>query len=268
MSLLSESDIKEIERIAVEAGQILLDKASHIGQIDFKADGSGIVTEADRASEEFIIFNLENSFPGSSFLAEESGLSKNAGRLDDPLQLGNRWIIDPLDGTNNYAHQFPWYCVSIGLEMNGEMVAGVIYQPVLKELFSASKGNGAFLNGQEISVSSVKKLEESLLTVGFYYYRDEILDREVELFRKVHKKALGIRRPGSAALDLAYVAAGRLDGYWERGLNSWDMAAGYVIAREAGARFSKYNGKEFSIYEPELLVTNGLIHEQLQSLLK
>ncbi len=268
---MKNRDLLEIERIAQAAGKLLLSMSHSFGRATLKEDGTGLVTAADNAAEELIISELERSFPGTSFLAEESGLREGdaaQGQELHPRAKGSRWIIDPLDGTNNYAHHFPWYCVSIGLETDGEVEAGVIYQPVLQETVSAWKGQGATLNGEAIFVSEIRSVDQALLTVGFYYHRHEILEQEIARFGQVHKKALGIRRPGSAALDLAYVAAGRLDGFWEKGLNPWDMAAGVCIAREAGALISRYDGSEFSLYGKELLVTNPYIHSELLQLLR
>lgn len=261
-----KTDLKEVERIARDAGLILLEYSQKMLRVVHKADGAGLVTDADTASEEFIINELSSSFPGSSFLAEESGYSETSKPQADSGRC--KWIIDPLDGTNNYAHGFPWYAVSIGLEIDKEIVLGVIYQPVLKELFSALTGHNAHLNNEKIRVSKTDNLNDALLSVGFYYSRDGALDEEVSRFGRVHQKALGIRRPGSAALDMAYVACGRFDGFWERGLSPWDVAAGWVIAGEAGARFSDYSGNPCSIYKRELLLTNGNIHEDLIGLLK
>jgi myo-inositol-1(or 4)-monophosphatase len=267
--LFTKTDLREVERIARGAGKILLRMSGIRKPLVHKGGGAGLITDADKASEDFILRSLARSFPGTNFLSEEAGFgsggkkTKKLGVSGDTL-----WIIDPLDGTNNYAHQFPWYCVSIGLEFQQNVALGVIYHPVLDEMFSAIQGKGARLNGKKIFVSGIKRLKDALLTVGFYYYKDEILQQEVRRFGRVHQQALGIRRPGSAALDMAYVSCGRMDGFWERGLNPWDMAAGKVIALEAGALLSDYQGNAFSIYEKELLMTNGLLHKYLIPLLK
>lgn len=257
--------------LAQQAGNILLDYQKKLTSVKHKSDGAGLVTEADEQAEKFLIESLNNHFPQIGFLAEESGetAAKSPEQSGEQSALNQiRWIIDPLDGTNNYAHHVPWFCVSIGLEIDQEIYMGIIHHPVLKETFSAIKGQGAFLNQEKIQVSKINKLEDALLTVGFYYYKDTVLQQEIARFEKVHQKVLGIRRPGSAALDIAYTAAGRFDGYWERGLNPWDMAAGFLIAQEAGARISKYNGSAVTIYDKEILLTNGIIHQELMDIIQ
>jgi len=215
-------------------------------------EGAGIVTEADKAAEKLILNRLSRKFPKSSIITEESG----EYRRDDSLC----WVIDPLDGTSNYAHGFPWFCVSIGLYENGKPRAGVIYHPVLREFFYAEKGRGATLNGKSIKVSRTRRIESSLLSTGFYYSKGKNLRQEVEIFRRMNEAARGVRRPGSAALDLAYVSCGRFDGFWERGLSSWDVAAGFLLVEEAGGKITDYRGRPTTLHDREVVASNRLLH--------
>ena len=179
-----------------------------------------------------------------------------------------RWLIDPLDGTSNFAHGFPWFCVSIALEIRGEVKYGVIYQPVLDELFYCEKGKGAFLNSAPIKVSKMAKIADSLIATGFSYLRDEVLRRDVKRFLQVQQVALGVRRAGSAALDFANVACGRFAGFYEYGLSPWDVAAGFLLVKEAGGKLSNYEGAEASIYGKYVVASNGLVHDELLGTIK
>jgi len=226
--------------------------------------GAGIVTEADLKSEAYLLKKIKGTFPSSEVITEESGLHKKAGNRF-------RWIIDPLDGTSNYAHGFPWFCVSIGVEDEGELVAGAIYHPVLKELFLAEKGKGAYLyegkRRQRLQVSKTARMQDSLLGTGFYYFKGMELDREVDRFGRVCEQAQAVRRPGAAALDMAYVACGRYDGFWERGLSAWDVAAGFLLIQEAGGKVTDYAGKTVSVMDSEVLASNGILHGALSQIL-
>jgi len=226
--------------------------------------GAGIVTEADFQSEAYLLKKILKAFPESDVITEESGLHKRDGSRW-------KWIIDPLDGTSNYAHGFPWFCVSIGVEYEGKLVAGAIYHPVLKELFIGEKGKGAFLHvgnkKERLRVSKVSKLEHAMLGTGFYYFKGMELDREVSRFGRMSEKAQAVRRPGAAALDMAYVACGRFEGFWERGLSAWDVAAGFVLIEEAGGRISNYAGKPVAVRDGEVLASNGLLHNELSQIL-
>jgi len=253
-------DLKEIIcTVAKDAGKLLVDKFDNVKSIGEKK-GAGIVTEADLMSEELITKALTKEMPETSILSEEMG-EKNIGRDD-------KWIIDPLDGTSNYAHGFPWYCVSIALEQKGLVTAGGIYHPVLDEMFYAEKGKGAFLNNKRIRVSHVTNIKRSLLATGFFYHTGDELAESVKRFEKVQQVALGVRRPGSAALDMAYTACGRFDSFWERGLCPWDKAAGEIIFKEAGGTLTNFTGGKFSIYSDETLATNGHLHNAMIELLK
>ncbi len=241
------------------AGAILLKHYRRIKHIERKV-GAGIVTEADKNAESYLIKKIFRKFPNSSIITEETGEHGKGSELV--------WIIDPLDGTTNYAHGFPWFCVSIGVYQNGQPRAGLIYNPLTKERFFGETGKGAFLNGKRLSVSKTATLPDALLGTGFYYTTGGQLKDEIEIFRKVQDKALGVRRPGSAALDLAYVACGRYDGFWERGLASWDVAAGFILVSEAGGRLSNYQGKPCSVHDSEVVATNGKLHSSILSLLQ
>ena len=246
---------------AKEAGRFLKMNAGKAREIQQKAgQEKNLVTEIDRRSEQIIIGLIRKYYPNHHILAEESGM--NAGGTSD-----YRWIIDPLDGTTNFAHGFPVYCVSIALERKGEVIVGVIYDPNFDELFAAEKGKGVFLNGRKISVSTIPSLNRSLLVTGFPYDIVENPNNAVEHFVGFLMKAQAVRRMGSAAIDLAYVAAGRFEGFWEVALNPWDMAAGALMVQEAGGTLSNFAGKPLNIYEKEIVASNGLIHQEMLGVL-
>lgn len=223
-------------------------------EIDLKGD-KDLVTEVDRESELLIVAHLLHSFPTYNIVAEEGHYLQG----DSPF----RWIIDPIDGTTNYAHGFPWFCVSIGLEFDGDIVAGVIYNPVQNELFTASQGCGAFLNGQPLHVSKRAPLQNTLLGTGFPYDCASDPANNFDDFICFQKSARGIRRAGAAALDLAYVAAGRLDGFWELKLKPWDVAAGVLMIREAGGTVTTYDGSPYHVFMHRIVASNGLIHDEM-----
>ena len=221
---------------------------------------TNLVTEIDRKSEQIIIEKIKLRFPNHDFIGEESGRHE--------VKSDYRWVIDPLDGTTNFTHGLPIFSVSIGLEHNGEIIVGVVYDPNLDELFTAEKGKGARLNNQRIEVSKTSKLIESLIVTGFPYDIHNNPDNAAEHFRNFLMEAQAVRRLGSAALDLAYVAAGRFDGFWEVKLNPWDMAGGVLLVTEAGGKRTDFRGFPADIYKPQMLATNGLIHEQMLAVLK
>ncbi len=218
-----------------------------------------LVTEADFKSEKAIISIIHNAFPEHSVLAEESGMSRGKTEM--------QWIIDPLDGTTNFAHELGIFAVSIAFSYRDEISLGFVLNPVSGELFMAEKGSGATLNGFPISVSSTPKISDALLVTGFPYNHPDIIDAIMYRFQRCTTAAQGIRRLGSASLDLCYVACGRFDGFWEQNLKPWDTAAGVLIAEEAGARVTDFSGNPFNIYEKEILATNGKTHEELIGLL-
>ena len=244
---------------AKTAGSLLLKKAHDGFHIEYK-NIVNLVTDADRAAEESIVSTIRDAFPAHRFLAEERGLQGQSG---SPYQ----WIIDPLDGTTNYAHGFPFYAVSIGLEYAGTCVLGVVFDPVHDELFTAELGQGAYLNGRTIKVSNINQLNASLLVTGFAYDIRDNPNNNLDHFARVSLQVQGLRRTGSAALDLCYVASGRFDAFWEVQLQPWDMAAGIVILQEAGGLASSFQKDTFSIYGQELVASNGLIHDELLALL-
>lgn len=244
---------------ATTAGAILSDLARKGFRIHHK-DTVNLVTDADRRAEEAIVERLKKAYPTHQILAEEKGMHRHS---ESPF----KWIIDPLDGTTNFAHGFPSYCVSIGLEYKGEPVLGVILDPTREELFVGAVGQGATLNEVPIHVSRTAALNEALLVTGFAYDIRETPQNNLDHFARFALRAQGVRRTGSAALDLCYVAAGRFDGFWELKLHPWDMAAGTVIVREAGGRVTDFKGGAHSIYGKELVATNGLIHDEVLAVL-
>jgi len=245
---------------AREAGEILLEKFGRKINISMKGD-INLVTEADLASEKHIIEKIRSRYPKHSILAEESGEAIAAGDTQW------KWIIDPLDGTTNYAHGYPCFCVTLAAEHDGEIVVGVTYDPTRNELFAAEKGGGATLNNKPIRVSETQELKDALLVTGFPYDTRERENFARHFTEFVHKSR-GIRRDGSAAIDMAYVACGRFDGFWEEGLHAWDVAAGVLFVEEAGGRVSYYDDSKFSIYNPPICASNNLIHAEMLKVLK
>ena len=245
---------------ARDAGRILMDKFGRKIEITMKGE-INLVTEADIASEALIIERIKSYYPQHSILAEESG---------EAVVIGGdstwKWIIDPLDGTTNFAHGYPCFCVTLALEHNGEIVIGVTYDPTRNELFAAERGKGATLDGKPIRVSQTEGLGSSLIVTGFPYdikQRDNFAQHLTDMLLQ----SRGVRRDGSAAIDMAYVACGRFDAFWEEGLNPWDVAAGVLLIEEAGGQVSYYDGSKFSIYEAPICASNGLIHSQMLSIL-
>jgi myo-inositol-1(or 4)-monophosphatase len=249
-------------RAARAAGKILKKSFAKEIRIDFKGEVN-LVTEADRAAEAAVIRILRRQFPDHRFLAEEGGAQDAAGSIGSV----HKWIIDPLDGTTNFAHSNPTFCVSIGLESRGQIVLGVVYDPLREETFLAEKGQGATLNGIPIRVSKTEKLNGSLLVTGFAYDVREDLTNNLDHFANFSLRAQGMRRTGSAALDLCYVASGRFDGFWEMKLSPWDTAAAYLIATESGATVTDFRGRPYNIYLKEILATNGKIHSEMIEIL-
>lgn len=241
------------------AGRLLQKKLHSPNRIDFKGR-INLVTAADLASERFIIKSIERRFPDHSILAEEESEKNKTSDL--------KWIIDPLDGTTNFAHSFPFYCVSIALEYRGRIITGAIYDPVRNELFHSYIDGGAFLNGKRIHVSHETKLTKSLLATGFPYDIASTTEDNLENFARFAKVARGIRRPGSAALDLCYLACGRIDGFWELKLSPWDTAAGRLIVKEAGGKITDFHGRKYSIYGKYILASNGPIHREMINILR
>jgi myo-inositol-1(or 4)-monophosphatase len=255
-------DFKQIKNVGMEAAhrgaEVLLKKLGRISEIN-KKSAIDLVTDADLESEKAIIETIRSAFPDHAILAEESGLSQGESTC--------QWIIDPLDGTTNFTHSLGLFAVSIACAVDKEIICGIVFNPVTKELFSAVKGTGANLNGSPIHVSGTDDIAESLLVTGFPYNVREVLDQIMARMARCLAVSQGVRRLGSAALDLCYVACGRFDGFWEQNLKPWDTAAGLLIAKEAGARVTDFTNKAYSIEAQELLATNGKIHHQMLDLI-
>jgi myo-inositol-1(or 4)-monophosphatase len=238
---MSDESPASLRRIAEEgarlAGRVLAERFWGERTIDYKG-GIDLVTDADRAAEAAVLGFIRQRYPGHAVLAEESGASQGSGL---------RWIVDPLDGTTNYAHRVPHFCVSVGVEGPGGVLAGAIYDPMLDELFSAARGEGATLNGRPLRASGCTEVAHALLCTGFPYDVHQRPEGPMGLLRRFIVRAQGIRRTGSAALDLAYVAAGRFDGYFEFGLKPWDVAAGSLLVREAGGEVVRIDGAPFQV---------------------
>ncbi len=241
---------------AREAGNILLSEFDHPAKISYKGEVD-IVTQADRKSEQAIVARLRSHFPKHAIVAEEGG----GYETDSPY----RWFVDPLDGTTNFAHGYPCFAVSMGLEEAGELIVGVIYQPVSGELFTAVKGEGAHLNQKRIHVSSIDRLSTSLLATGFPSVK-RAQNPNIHYYWDFTLRSHGVRRDGSAALDLASVACGRFDGFWEFGLHSWDTAAGVLLVREAGGTVTLFSGQPYRPGDREMLASNGRIHDEMRQI--
>jgi myo-inositol-1(or 4)-monophosphatase len=249
--------LQKATEIALEAGSILQSFWGKLTQVRSKEYYWDLVTEADLASEAYILEALRKSYPSHLILSEEAGVISPSG------EAAYQWLVDPLDGTTNFTHQYPMVSVSIGLVKEGIPIVGVVYNPILKELFAAEQGKGVTLNGEKLHVSKVDSIERSLLATGFAYDRKDTQENNYAEFCRMTQSSQGVRRAGSAALDLAYVAAGRLDGYWERGLRAWDTAAGVILVREAGGTVTSYENGPFDLFSGRILATNGLIHSIL-----
>jgi myo-inositol-1(or 4)-monophosphatase len=245
--------------MAREAGAILREgwgkahRPERKGRID-------LVTEYDRRSERLLLERLGERFPDHAVLAEESGAQQGGDGWV-------RWLIDPLDGTTNFAHNYPFFAVSIGVEMEGALAAAAVYDPTRDEMFAAARGEGATRNGGAIHVSDTSAVESALLVTGFPYDVREHPERSVPRFQEMLRRAQGVRRDGSAALNQAYVACGRFDGFWEASLSPWDMAAGVLLVREAGGLVTRYDGSEFRLEEKQILASNGRLHREMMEIL-
>jgi myo-inositol-1(or 4)-monophosphatase len=240
-------------QIAREAGALLMEYFRSRIKIEYKGEAD-LVTAADRASEKLIRERIKKLWPTHDILGEEEGLADTGSDY--------RWYVDPLDGTTNFAHSYPVFCVSMGLEYKGKRIAGVVYDPTRDEMFSAEQGHGAYLNDQPMQTSKISKLSESLVATGFPSHKRH-KNPNIHFYHQITLRTHGARRAGSAALDLCYVACGRFDGFWEFNLNPWDTAAGVMIIEEAGGRVSDYEGKHYATDGRETLASNGLIHEAL-----
>jgi myo-inositol-1(or 4)-monophosphatase len=257
----TEKLLSVAKEAALEAGEIHLTYFDKNKEISHKFNEFDLVTNADKMAEERIISIISGHFPDHGLLGEESGSHK--GNSSDYT-----WVIDPIDGTTNYAHRFPHFAVSIGLLYQNKLYLGVVYDSFKNEMFWAVKGSGAYLNSDPIEVSKINSLNKSLLATGFPYERSTILEENLEYFRKFVYKAQAVRRPGAASLDLCYVACGRLDGFWELNLAPWDTAAGACIIQEAGGTVTNFETKEFDIHTKNVIASNTLIHDQMLEIIK
>lgn len=259
VSTMWEKELNTAKEAATTAGKILSRLFGQVRQITKKSD-IDLVTEADVQSEKKVIEIIRRTFPQDNILAEEAG--------GHAYSSNRTWIIDPLDGTTNFVHGFPFFAVSIGLEVDGKSVMGVVLNPFMNELFEAAKGAGAFLNSKSIRVSRTRDLKESLLATGFPYDIHKRADDVMGRLKKMVVTAQGVRRPGAASLDMCYVAAGRLDGFWEQGLHPWDTAAGIVITEEAGGKLSTYQGEPYTPYQKNIIAANPFILDAMVEILK
>lgn len=246
---------------ALEAGKIILEFYNKKIDIQKKEETYNLVTEVDLKAEKAIVDAIKEKFPDHSFLTEENETKDTGSEY--------LWVIDPLDGTNNYSHGFPFFCTSVALYKNNEPLIGVVYDPLRDELFYAEKGKGAYLNNKKITVSQNKTLKESILVTGFYYDRGSIMKKTLSQIQKFFEShVVGIRRTGSAALDACYVASGRLDGFWELHMSPWDYAASSLIVKEAGGIVTDTSGKSYNLFQKNILASNGLIHQEMLDVLR
>jgi len=246
-------------RVAQDAGRLLRDRMGTSFDISHKGD-INLVTEVDLASEKLIREAIATHYPRHQVLAEEGGLAETTSEY--------RWVVDPLDGTTNYAHGYPVFAVSIALEYQNEVVLGVVYDPTRDELFAAERGGGAVLNNRSIHVSATDKLIRSMLSTGFPYDIKTSSLTNLDHWANFAMNAQALRRDGAASIDLCYVASGRYDGFWELNLSPWDTAAGALIVQEAGGRVTDFSGDKFSNYKPEIIASNGLIDDQMIEVIK
>ena len=242
--------------IAREAGKILMEEFSRPPEIRYKGDEVDLVTQADKRSEQCIVSLINKHFPGHAISAEEGTGQDTASEF--------RWHVDPLDGTTNFAHGYPCFCVSIALAQRDRLLAAVVFNPYYHELYTASRGEGATFNGKKISVSQVGTVSTSLLCTGFPV-RNRKLSPNLQYYGEFTQRSHGVRRDGSAALDLACVAAGRFEGFWEFGLNKWDTAAGVLLIEEAGGKVTDFEGRPYPLGGLVILATNGLIHDEMRN---
>ena len=253
-----EKEMETARNAAIESGRVLKELYGNISSISKKGE-IDLVTEADLMSEKVLIEAISSVFPNDRILSEEAG---EQGQVSDRL-----WIIDPLDGTTNFAHSFPFFAVSIGLQVDNEVVAGIVYNPCMDEFFEAEKGKGALLNKKSIMVSDKSSLEESLAGTGFPYDIHENPDMVLEYLKRMIVRVQGVRRAGAASIDLCYVAAGRLDGFWEQGLKPWDTAAGSIIVQEAGGIITDYAGNPYNPFRMSTLASCPGIHNKMVEVL-
>ncbi len=255
------AELKEVLLEATrEAGKIIAHYFQGSFAVENKEGINNLVTEVDKHAESRIIEIIKSNFPDHSIISEEVGEMIQ----DSPY----KWIIDPIDGTVNFAHGIPLCCVSIGLKHEKQLILGAVYNPMMNELFFAEKGKGAFLNDKPISVSKKSDFRKACLVTGFPYKWPESKEHPIRVFERFILQGLPVRRLGSAAIDLCWVACGRFDGFWEYNLSSWDVAAGYLIVEEAGGRITNFDGDKYSVFDKETLATNGYIHDEMLRIIK
>lgn len=249
--------LKETLINATEAGaQVLRHYFTSKNLVISNKEGiNNLVTEADHAAEKAIMDTIAENFPGHYILSEEAG--------EIVMDSTYKWIIDPIDGTVNYAHGIPICCVSIGLEHEGKMIMGAVYNPFLKEFYIAERGKGATLNGEQIKVSAETQVLKSCMVTGFPYTYLDMPNGPLQVFERFIRKGVAVRRLGSAAMDLCWVSAGRFDGFYEHKLQAWDSAAGFLMVEEAGGKVTDFRGEHYSVYQPQIVATNGIIHDEL-----
>ncbi len=242
-------------KAAQAAGALIQERINGKFSVETKAGPNDLVTEVDKASEALIMDIIRQDFPGHFILSEEIGEVK--------MDSSTKWIIDPIDGTVNFANGIPLCCVSIGIEHEGNMILGAVYNPMMNEFFFAEKGKGAFLNDNAIRVSQQDQVKHACLVTGFPYTYLDMENGPLEVFSRLIRKGIPVRRLGSAAIDLCWVAAGRFDGFYEHKLNAWDSAAGFLMVEEAGGVVTDFAGDAYSPYQPHIVATNGKIHQEL-----
>lgn len=258
---VEEQKMKEtLIKATREAGKIILQHFNGDFKVDHKEGVNNLVTEIDKLAEKHIIDIIQKTFPKHSIISEEIGELKQASEY--------QWIIDPIDGTVNFAHGVPICCVSIGLMRNDRLILGAVYNPMMNEFFFAEKGKGATLNGSAIHVSKKNDFATAFLVTGFPYRWPDKGEHPVKVFERMVLKGLPVRRLGSAAIDLCWVACGRFDGFWEYNLAPWDVAAGYLIVEEAGGKITNFDGAPYNVFEKQTLATNGLIHDDMLMAIK
>jgi myo-inositol-1(or 4)-monophosphatase len=245
--------------LALESGSVQKKRYQERHSITYKGE-INIVTDVDIECQDRIISRIRRHFPDDLIIAEEKENLYEEHR--------NRWIVDPIDGTTNYAHGYPFFCTSIAYEVGGQVICGVVYNPIFEELFFAQKGKGAYLNGERLNVSGVGRMKQALLVTGFPYDLSTSSENNIDHFVAFLHHAQAVRRDGSAALNVSYLAAGRFDGYWELKLNPWDLAAGVLLLTEAGGTVTDFQGEPFDLYRGEICGSNGLLHGEMLRILK
>jgi len=247
--------INKVINIAKEAGEVIRNGFGENLKIEFKTGDNNLVTNIDKAAEKIILDFVKLEYPTHSIIAEESGTKQKSSDYT--------WVIDPLDGTTNFAHGLPIFAVSIGVQKKDKTIAGVVYDVISDKVYAAEKGSGTYVNGNKIMVTKNNTLSESLVVTGFPYDIKKDLDETVKVFTQFLLKTRGVRRLGSAAMDFCYVASGVFDGFWESGLNPWDVCAGMLLVKEAGGTNSDFMGNPNNIFSNQFLATNGLIHNDM-----